>query len=279
MRTTIGVEAEAVLIIGHGATIPSQFELAPGIIIEPGIPKIELQDAADNAADFDAYAAVLNGREIGNFTLRVEGQGERLAIRGWNALWDFHLLSLAAEVPVSSVFSISNGPKPVYSAANRANFRPYPNVEPLSIERLEWAQRHKDSFDALIKSETFSAAMRAYGNSHTLFDQDLRIMLLWSGIERLLSVDAELTRRIALYAAIMLDGTHAEKMRWFADVKKAYIVRSKAVHGGGIKSEAMKEGLAQANRIILRLLRRCVEIRRVPTPEELDALAVNTSIA
>ena len=35
--------------------------------------------------------------------------------------------------------------------------------------------------------------MRAYGNSHTLFDPDLRIMLLWSGIEGLLSVDSELT--------------------------------------------------------------------------------------
>ena len=77
----------------------------------------------------------------------------------------------------------------------------------------------------------------------------------------------------------MFDGTHAEKVRYFADVKKAYAVRSKAVHGGSLKSEALEEGLTQANRIILRLLRKCVEIRRVPTSEELDALALGASIA
>jgi hypothetical protein len=37
-------------------------------------------------------------------------------------------------------------------------------------------------------------------------------MLLWSGIEGLLSVDGELNRRLALYAALMLEGSADEKV-------------------------------------------------------------------
>jgi len=59
------------------------------------------------------------------------------------------------------------------------------------------------------------AAARAYGNAHYLFDFDTRIMLLWAGIEDLLSVDAELSRRLALYAALLHKGTPAEKIAHF----------------------------------------------------------------
>ncbi|WP_327691120.1 hypothetical protein, partial [Aurantimonas sp. C2-4-R8] len=99
----------------------------------------------------------------------------------------------------------------------------------------------------------------------------MRIMLLWSGIEGLLSVDGELTRRIALYSALMIEGSHDEKLRWFAEIKKAYGVRSKAVHGGTASKQILQDGYQQASRILVRLLVRCVELGRVPTPSELDA--------
>jgi hypothetical protein len=58
-------------------------------------------------------------------------------------------------------------------------------------------------------------AASAYGNAHYLFDFDTRIMLLWAGIGGLLSVDAELSRRLALYAALLHKGTPAEKIAHF----------------------------------------------------------------
>ncbi|GAA3725369.1 hypothetical protein GCM10022268_36580 [Sphingomonas cynarae] len=99
-------------------------------------------------------------------------------------------------------------------------------------------------------------------------------MLLWSGIEGLLSVDAELSRRLALYAALIIDGWPEEKVRYFDQVKNAYGIRSRAVHGGKTKLEKLVEGYHMASRILADLLARCVELGRVPTPTELDHLAV-----
>jgi hypothetical protein len=272
-------EVGTVCIVGQGIVMPEVFQLASNLTIVPGVPTIGLQDAADYSQDFASYAAVLKGRDIGTFTLRVDGPPNQLAARAWNALWDFHLLSLAAEGPVSSLFSITDGAEPKYSSANRHDAHPV--REPPVVmdgERLRWALNHKPIFDDLISNRAFSAGVRSYGNSHYLFDDDLRVMLVWSGIEGLLSVDAELNRRIALYAALMLEGTHEEKVQWFTRVKKAYGVRSRVVHGSPLKREAVREGLNQANAILIRLLRRCVEIGRVPAPEELDALALHASI-
>jgi hypothetical protein len=125
----------------------------------------------------------------------------------------------------------------------------------------------------------FNAAIRCYGGAHLLPENDVRIMLLWAGIEGLLSVDAELSRRVALYAAIMLDGSPDEKALYFDEVKKSYAIRSRAVHGSGLKRPQMEEGYRAAGRILIGLVARCVEIGRVPSPAELDRLAVSTGVA
>jgi len=69
------------------------------------------------------------------------------------------------------------------------------------------------------------------------------------------------------------EGDHEEKANWFAEVKKAYGVRSKAVHGGALNEPMLQDGYQQASRILVSLLARCVEIGRVPKSAELDALA------
>jgi hypothetical protein len=172
------------------------------------------------------------------------------------------------------------GTRPVFAAANRnVLMSRVAEVKTIAEERLAWARDNKKAFDTLIEVPAFNAAMRCYGSSHYLFDADMRIMLLWSGIERLLSVDSELTRRIALYSALMIEGSHDEKMKWFADVKKAYAVRSKAVHGGAANEKIFQDGYQQASRILVKLLARCVEIGRVPTSAELDALALRSTLS
>lgn len=276
VRVATTLEAQTVFIVGHGISVHSSFELAPQVFVEPTAPEFDMQEAADGSARFSDYAAVVGGRELADFSIRIESEqrGEALAIKGWNALWNFHLLSLAAQSPVCSIFSVTPGARPVFAAANRNTLmRRFGEALMVSPDQLAWARENKNAFEALIAVPAFSRAMRCYGNSHYLFDADMRIMLLWSGIEGLLSVDSELTRRIALYAALMIEGDHEQKANWFAEVKKAYGVRSKAVHGGAVRGSMLEEGYQQASRILVKLLARCVEIGRVPTSIELDALA------
>ena len=168
---------------------------------------------------------------------------------------------------------------PAFNAANRTLIiRPFSEVKRISTKRLEWAKKYQGSFSALIDDAVFSAAMRCYGNAQYLYDEDAKIMLLWSGIEGLLSVEAELSRRLALYAALLHQGTSEEKSAYFQYVKKAYGIRSRAVHGGATKKDDLIVGYSSASEILSRLLARCVELGRVPTAAELDALSVTPQV-
>lgn len=99
-------------------------------------------------------------------------------------------------------------------------------------------------------------------------------MLLWAGIEGLVGVDAEITRRLALNAALLLEGDAEDKAKLFAAVKTAYKLRSKVVHGGGGDAEALHRGYEFASDLLARLLRRVVELGRVPDVAEYDRIAV-----
>ncbi|MBZ9942649.1 hypothetical protein LB533_16275 [Mesorhizobium sp. BR1-1-13] len=277
-----GADSTTITIFGHGITVPERFELSAGIWLGPSLTRLDVSAAASGSGRFSDYAAALQGDEIATFEMVVEeaAGGEELVVKGWNALWLFHLLSVACGSPCLSLYSVCDGNEPKYSAASRTPFvRPVPEIHPATSRQLNWAKEHLESFESLAKIPEFESAMKCFGNAHYLPDHDIRIMLLWAGIEGLLSVDAELSRRLALYAAILMDGTPDQKAAYFDEVKKAYAIRSQAVHGAKAKPDKLVVGYSLASRILAGLLKRCVEVGRVPSPAELDRLAVGATIA
>ncbi len=277
VKVAAASDSATITIVGHGVLLDAPFALDSNVTLVPTSPSIDLEIVAAGSARFEDYAAVVSGQELANFAVEVSsGLGARdLAIRGWNSLWLFHLLSLAAGTPCVPLFSVSGGANPAYSLANRSPFiLPLKEIRTVSLARLEWAGARRPQFNQLVKDPQFSAAMLCYANAHYLPDMKVRIMLLWAGIEGLLSVDAELNRRLALYAALLIQGSAEEKASYFAKVKKAYGLRSKAVHGAQLSAERLSEGYATASSILVELLARCVELGRVPSPEEFDRTAV-----
>ena len=75
-----------------------------------------------------------------------------------------------------------------------------------------------------------------------------------------------------------MQGSNEEKNNYFAKVKKAYGIRSKAVHGAHLAPEKVKEGYEIASTILVELLGRCVELGRVPSPDEFDRAALTATI-
>lgn len=271
----------SVVLVGHGIRLQAPFRLTDDITILPDPLRPSAEEAAAGCASFGDYAAVLSGVEIASFCVEVrhdEG-GDALAVKGWNALWMFHILSLAARAPCFPLYAVGGEDRRTFSSANRSAFiRPASEVVEVAEAKLEWAKHHLDAFDSLVGNQQFRAALLCFTNAHYLPDLDVRVMLLWAGIEGLLSVDAELNRRLALYAALLLDGTPEEKAQQFDFVKKAYSFRSRVVHGGRVDGHKLRDGYANSVSILVGLLARCVELGRVPTPDELDRAAVANTI-
>lgn len=277
---TISVgNAQFVNLVGHGLTIEAAREIAPGISVSPDAPTNNTSFGS-TMGELRESLNVMAMEPLADFSLLIAEPhgGKALAVKAWNALWVFHLLALACRRPVMSLYcAADHGTR--FTLANRnLVIHRLPSVAPASVIDLDWAVAHFDAFDDLLKVNRFQNAVRCYGNAHYLFDNEAKIMLLWAGIEGLLDIDSELRRRIALHAAILLDGTSKEKATYFARIKKGYDVRSRVVHGSGAASEDLKRGYALASEVLLTLLRKCVELRRVPSAAELDELAASASL-
>jgi len=281
ISVSTSLDSTGVLIAGHGLIVEAPFPLGDGVTVLPTTPEADLERVAAASPRFEDYASVVSGREMATFSIRISGcsDARQLAVRSWNALWVFHLLSLAAGAPCMPLFSVTDGASPSYSLVNRSPFLPtVETVKTVGADRLAWARNHQLAFNALVNEPHFNTAMLCYGNAHYLPDLPVRIMLLWSGIEGLLSVDGELNRRLALYAALLIDGSSEDKAVYFTKVKKAYGLRSKAVHGARLTRDKLVEGYATASTILIELLARCVELGRVPKPDEFDRAAVTGTL-
>jgi hypothetical protein len=100
-------------------------------------------------------------------------------------------------------------------------------------------------------------------------------MQLWSGIECLFKVSSEITRTLAMYSALLLEQGDADlRYGLFKEVKKAYGIRSKVVHGSNVSSEALEGAYLHASALLAKLLSKCVELSHVPSTEELDRAAL-----
>lgn len=274
-------DSTAITIFGHGLRVGSRFEISPSVWVTPEVPVLDVETTAKGCRNFIDYAAAVHGHRMATFCLEISepSGGEPLAVRAWNALWMFHLLAVASGAPSLMLYAMSDGVQPVYSALSRTPLvGSLPKIKEISSEHLIWARQHHDAFEELLKAPEFAAAIRCYMNAFYLQDDNVRIMLLWAGIEGLLSVDAELSRRLALYAALILDGPPSAKARYFDFVKCAYGTRSRAVHGGTLKPDKLSVGCDDAAGILIMLLARCVELGRVPDATELDRLALRNNL-
>ncbi len=278
----VSENSKSVTLVGDGLTLTAALELTSGVDLLPGSPPLDLCTAAERAEDFKAYAIYVASQHLEKFSIRVSDAagGKLLAARAWNGLWVFHLMSIACGKPCHSLYAACDDPQSALTSINR-NVVFTRASEPRLIAEgdIAWARRYYHSFHTLVGDPRFTPAVRALGNAHYLPDLDMAIMLLWAGIEGLLGVDAELSRRLALNGSLLIQGTADEKLAFYQRLKKAYGDRSKVVHGSSLKPEKLSSAASEAQSILIALLRRCVELGRVPTANEFDKVAAAGNLA
>jgi hypothetical protein len=277
-KVIASADSQVAFIAGHGVLVPEEFVIAPGITIRSNPPRFDLQVLANGCETLSEYAVVHGMMEYASFYLEIreDAGGEELAVKTWNSLWLFPLLSIACQCPCTSLYSWSGSQKVSFSVSTPFTaFRKPEDPIQASNDQLSWARTYIASFDAIQKDETFITALMSYSNSHHLFGNRPRIMQLWSGIECLFKVSSEISRTLAMYSALLLEeGDANSRYKCFKEIKKDYSVRSKVVHGTIEDEDVLRQAYTRASKLLARLLSRCVELSRVPTTEEFDRAAL-----
>ncbi|MFO1003052.1 MAG: HEPN domain-containing protein, partial [Planctomycetaceae bacterium] len=87
-------------------------------------------------------------------------------------------------------------------------------------------------------------------------------------------VTYEISFRLPLLAALLLEkrGTRCRDLK--KHVKKLYNERSKAVHGGEISQDTLKLHVASVRALLARLLTKIIQNGNLPSSEDFDDLTV-----
>ncbi len=131
-------------------------------------------------------------------------------------------------------------------------FAPDPRV---GREDLMWVSSHILDFGRLLEEPRFRLAVDALTTHH--HHHNLRVMtaLLWSGVEGLFAINAELTFRLAAYASVLLEPAGPSRHQQFAKLKAMYSTRSKVVHGSVVKAADLEQHVIEVRGLLSRLLR------------------------
>jgi hypothetical protein len=203
--------------------------------------------------------------------LRVRANNpEETAASAWNALWDALLLGAITDCDVicnlqSDIPAEKLSPKSQVVVTNY-HLRGLARSPSKTISDTEaaWIEQHFGSARALLRDDTFQNAIHCLATYHWHSMPRVKLAILWSGIEGLFGIDSEIVFRMSLYAARFLaPDNRAQQTEIFGKVKELYKVRSKAVHGGRIKSDAQPSVCESAD-LLRSLILKCAETGAVP---------------
>ncbi len=138
-------------------------------------------------------------------------------------------------------------------------------------EDAYWIGDNYETFNSLAaESEGFRFALAAAENWQYSSNPRIAIAQLWSGIEAVFDISSELSYRISLLIASMLEPRGVARQARFAQVRKLYGVRSKAVHGEELSDVKLTEAMLESFDILSKLLLLNVEKGRPFTQEDFE---------
>jgi Apea-like HEPN len=141
-------------------------------------------------------------------------------------------------------------------------------------EQFEWVNAQMDRFVELLADQKFRTAIESLTTYNHHYSYRVMVALLWAGVESLFQIEAELSYRISVLAALTLEPRGESCKALYRKVREMYKVRSKAVHGSGVKDEELVEHIGDARSLLSRLLCRFTEKGSIPTRDELDNLVL-----
>lgn len=137
-------------------------------------------------------------------------------------------------------------------------------------EDFRWAFRKALIMGDLLEVPRFRLAVEALTTHQHLLSPRMMAASIWSGIEALMDISQELSFRIAMAAASLLEPRGEQRYQRYRAIKKLYDVRSKAVHGGELNDVAIRQHVIDSRKLLSDLVCHMVEARRVLSRDEIE---------
>lgn len=137
---------------------------------------------------------------------------------------------------------------------------------------LEWVLDRINEFGKMLEVPKFRLAVEALTTHQHLVSLRMMAASLWSGIEALLGIQAELRFRIALSIASILEPRGDERSARYRRVKKLYDIRSKAVHGSPLSENELISHVAETRKLLSSIICTMIEAGKVFSEDDIDEL-------
>jgi hypothetical protein len=135
---------------------------------------------------------------------------------------------------------------------------------------IEWVATHLLSWFSLWESPSFRIAAESYRTFHQHPDYRMMTASIWSGIESLFDISAELRYRLAVSIASILEPRGDVRVALYNTITKAYDVRSKIVHGARIEDQAILRHVVEASELLSRILASVIERGNIWSKSDLE---------
>jgi hypothetical protein len=136
---------------------------------------------------------------------------------------------------------------------------------------LEWVRKHLGRLTELTENERFETAIDALCSYMHAANDRMKAAQLWAGVEAVFGRRfGEVGYRLSVLTALLLESRGPACRTLFKDLRKLYNARSDAVHGSKMKEAALAKHVADVRGILARLLRRIIELGKVPSDDELE---------
>jgi hypothetical protein len=144
-------------------------------------------------------------------------------------------------------------------------------IDSVSRDDGTWLQGAFETFnDLAAKSAQFRFALEAAIDWRYARDPRAGLARIWSGIESLFGISAEIVYRLSVISASLLTPRGKARKAKYDAIKKLYGVRSKAVHGESMPDDVLIHAMNDSYQVLRELLLLAVAKGRPLSMEDFD---------
>lgn len=144
----------------------------------------------------------------------------------------------------------------------------------ITSDDIEWVRDNLGKLVELNKDQRFQTAIEALCSYLHAANYRMMAAQLWAGVEAIFEVRYEISFRLPLLAALLLEKRGPECRDLRKKIKKLYNERSTAVHGGDVSEEKLQTHVSEVRTLLAKLLATIIKRGQLPTKDDFDDLTV-----